>query len=69
MKKDLHPALHKDAKATCTTCASVFLIPSTVQTITVESCKNCNPVYTGKKLTTTRGGRIDRFKKRLEAKK
>lgn len=69
MKKDLHPPMHKAAKTTCTTCGSVFAIPSTVKTQTVEICRMCHPVYTGKKQTTTRGGRIDRFKKRLEAAK
>lgn len=68
MKKGIHLELHADAKTTCTTCGTVFVIPSTVKTQTVEICWMCHPVYTGKKQTTTRGGRIDRFKKRLEAK-
>lgn len=67
MKKDIHPTLHADAKTTCSTCGAVYLIPSTVKAQTVETCRGCHPIYTGKKLTTTRGGRIDRFKKRLEA--
>lgn len=68
MKRGLHPQLFADAKTTCTTCGSVFAIPSTVKAQTVETCRMCHPVYTGKKVTSTRGGRIDRFKKRLEAK-
>lgn len=67
MKKGIHPELHREAKTTCTTCGTVFAIPSTVKAQTVEVCRMCHPVYTGKKQTTTRGGRIDRFKKRLEA--
>ncbi len=68
MKQAIHPEIFKDAKTTCTTCGTVFVIPSTVKTQSVETCRMCHPVFTGKKQTTTRGGRIDRFKKRLEAK-
>lgn len=45
------------------------MIPSTVKEQTVETCRMCHPIYTGKKVTERRGGRIDRFKKRLEGKK
>ena len=69
MKEAIHPTMHGDAKTTCTTCSAVFLIPSTIKEQSVETCRMCHPIYTGKKQTTTRGGRIDRFKKRLEAKK
>jgi large subunit ribosomal protein L31 len=68
MKSSIHPAIHADAKTTCTTCSSVFLIPSTVKEHTVEACRFCHPIYTGKKQTTTRGGRIERFRKRAEKK-
>jgi ribosomal protein L31 len=67
MKAGIHPTLHQDAKTTCTTCGAVFDIPSTIKTQTVETCRMCHPVYTGKKQTDRKGGRIDRFKKRLEA--
>ena len=69
MKKGIHPELFATAKTTCTTCGAVYVIPSTVKEQSVEACKACHPIYTGKKQTTTRGGRIDRFKKRLEGKK
>ena len=68
MKSGIHPEIFAKAKTTCTNCGTVFLIPSTVKEQSVETCRMCHPVYTGKKQTTTRGGRIDRFKKRLEAK-
>lgn len=45
------------------------MIPSTVKEQSVEVCRMCHPVYTGKKVTEVRGGRIDRFKKRLSAQK
>lgn len=68
MKDGIHPTMYADAKTNCTTCGAVYEIPSTLQQLTVETCKACHPVYTGKKQTTTRGGRIDRFKARLEKK-
>jgi ribosomal protein L31 len=67
MKDGIHPVMHAKAKTTCTTCQTVFLIPSTIEEQTVETCRMCHPIYTGKKQTDRRGGRIDRFKKRAEA--
>ncbi len=48
---------------TCSTCKTVFLIPSTVPEQTVEVCRMCHPIYTGKKQTEARGGRVERFRK------
>ena len=67
MKSAIHPQVFDDAKTTCSTCNTVFLIPSTIQEQTVETCRMCHPIYTGKKQKDLRGGRIDRFKKRAEA--
>jgi large subunit ribosomal protein L31 len=69
MKSAIHPTVHADAKTTCSTCNTVFLIPSTIQEQMVETCRMCHPIYTGKKQKDLRGGRIDRFKKRAEAAK
>ena len=68
MKKGVHPQVFKNASTTCSTCGSVFQIPSTVETMSVEVCRMCHPIYTGKKQVETRGGRIDRFRKRSEKK-
>ncbi len=68
MKTGIHPTMHADAKTNCTNCSAVYEIPSTVQTQTVETCRACHPAYTGKKQTTRTGGRIDRFKARLDKK-
>ncbi len=65
MKAGIHPEVHKDAKVTCSTCNSVFQIPSTLQEFSVEVCRNCHPVYTGKQQKEMRGGRIDRFRQRM----
>lgn len=66
MKDGIHPVMHAKARTTCTNCSAVYDIPSTVETLTVETCRACHPVYTGKKQTTRTGGRIDRFKARLD---
>ena len=67
MKPAIHPQVYKDATCTCTTCKTVFEIPSTVQELTVEICRFCHPVYTGKKQTEQKGGRVERFRKRMAA--
>lgn len=67
MKKAIHPEVYKDAKATCSACSAVFLIPSTEKEVTVETCRMCHPIYTGKKQTEVRGGRIEQFRKRMAA--
>jgi large subunit ribosomal protein L31 len=69
MKTGIHPEVHQDAKTTCATCNTVFLIPSTIAEQSVENCRMCHHVYTGKQQKETRGGRVDRFRKRLAASK
>ena len=65
MKPGIHPNMHAKAKQTCLSCNAVFEIPSTVEEQTVESCRLCHPVYTGKQQTEVKGGRIERFRKRM----
>jgi large subunit ribosomal protein L31 len=69
MKKGVHPQVHDDAKTTCTTCGAVYMIPGTVKEQSVEVCRGCHPIYTGKQQKELRGGRVERFKKRAAAKK
>ncbi len=63
MKSAIHPQVFQDAKTTCSNCKSVFMIPSTVQEQSVENCRNCHSVYTGKQAEAARGGRVERFRK------
>ncbi|MBI2636290.1 50S ribosomal protein L31 [Candidatus Peregrinibacteria bacterium] len=63
MKSAIHPEMFKDARTTCTTCKAVFMIPGTVKTQQIEVCRMCHPVYTGKKQSEARGGRVERFRK------
>lgn len=67
MKTGIHPNMHQKAKQTCLSCNAVFEIPSTVEDQTVESCRHCHPVYTGKEQKEAKGGRIERFRKRMAA--
>lgn len=63
MKSAIHPVMHAKAKTTCVNCKTVYLIPSTVEEQSVETCRMCHPVYTGKQQTEARGGRVERFRK------
>jgi ribosomal protein L31 len=38
MQTTIHPTMHQDAKTTCTTCQTVYLIPSTIKEQTVVVC-------------------------------
>ena len=57
------------AKTTCTSCKAVYEIPSTIEKQSVEVCRMCHPVYTGKAVKEARGGRVERFRKRQAAEK
>jgi len=67
MKAGIHPEVHAKAKTTCSTCGAVFEIPNTTAEQTVESCRLCHPIYTGKQQKEAKGGRIERFRKRMAA--
>ena len=65
MKKDLHPE-YGDAVVTCA-CGEVVNTKSTKGgEIRVEICSKCHPFYTGKQKFVDAGGRLDKFKRRLE---
>ncbi|PIT98328.1 MAG: 50S ribosomal protein L31 [Candidatus Andersenbacteria bacterium CG10_big_fil_rev_8_21_14_0_10_54_11] len=66
MKTDLHPTYHAKATIRCS-CGNEFTVGSTAEQIDVEVCSNCHPFYTGKQKLVDAGGRIDRFKKRIDA--
>lgn len=67
MKKDIHP-VYNDVTAKCA-CGATYVTKSTKDEIKVEVCSNCHPFYTGKQKFVDSGGRVDKFKKRLEAAK
>ena len=67
MKKAIHPEMFSEAKTTCASCGASFKIPSTLKEVSVETCRMCHPIYTGKKQTDAKGSRIERFRKRMAA--
>ncbi len=67
MKAAIHPTVFKTAKTTCVSCNAVYEIPSTIETQQVEVCRACHPIYTGKQQKDLKGGRVDRFRKRMAA--
>ena len=69
MKTGIHPEVHAKAKTTCSSCGAVFEIPSVIEDQKVETCRMCHPIYTGKQQKEQKGGRVDRFRKRMAASK
>jgi len=52
-----------NTKATCA-CGAVFLVGSTMPSITIEICSQCHPFYTGNEKIMDTAGRVERFNKR-----
>ncbi len=65
MKEGIHPEYY-EADVTCA-CGNTFKTGSTKQNIRVELCSKCHPYYTGQQRFVDTGGRVDKFRKRLEA--
>jgi len=69
MKKGIHPT-YKEISMKCA-CGEEVTIKSTSENeeVKVEICSKCHPFFTGRQKFVDSGGRLDKFKKRLEAKK
>jgi len=66
MKKGLHPE-YFECDVHCA-CGNTFKTGSTKKELKVEICSECHPFFTGKQKLIDTGGRVDRFKKRYDAK-
>ena len=66
MKKDIHPK-YEEATVHCS-CGNTFTTRSTKSELHVELCSQCHPFYTGKQKLVDSGGRVERFKKRMDKK-
>ncbi len=64
MKPDIHPE-YVTTTVTCS-CGNSFETRATVPSISVELCDQCHPFYTGKQKLVDTGGRVDRFRRRME---
>ena len=66
MKEGLHPT-YEDVTVKCA-CGESFVTRSTKSgEIRVDICSKCHPFFTGKQKFVDAGGRVDKFKKRLQA--
>ncbi len=66
MKENIHPKYVK-ASVRCA-CGETFETGSVKQSLVVDICSKCHPFYTGKQKLVDTGGRVDKFKKRMEQK-
>ena len=66
MKEGIHPQYNKTT-IRCA-CGEVIETGSTKSDIRVEICSKCHPFFTGKQKFVDSGGRVDKFKSRLNAK-
>ena len=65
VKQGIHPN-YEQTTIRCA-CGEVIETGSTKKDIRVEVCSKCHPFFTGKQKFVDAGGRVDKFKKRLEA--
>ncbi|MBQ7846657.1 MAG: 50S ribosomal protein L31 [Clostridia bacterium] len=67
MKQGIHPK-YETVTIKCA-CGAEVVTKSTAGDLRVEICSKCHPFFTGKQKFVDAGGRVDKFKKRLEAAK
>ena len=67
MKSGLHPK-YETATIRCA-CGAEVVTRSTKGDMSVEICSKCHPFFTGKQKFVDAGGRVDKFRKRLNAAK
>lgn len=65
MKKDIHPSYEKTT-IRCACGEAVETRSTKGGEIKVEICSKCHPFFTGKQKFVDAGGRVDKFKRRLE---
>lgn len=66
MKEGIHPD-YVESKVICA-CGETFMTRSTKGSeIRVDICSKCHPFFTGKQKFVDAGGRVDKFRRRLEA--
>lgn len=68
MKKDIHPKYYPDAQVICA-CGNTWHTGSTKPEIRTDVCSACHPFYTGEQRIVDTEGQVDRFYKKLQARK
>ena len=66
MKEGIHPQYGKST-VRCA-CGETFETKSAIPILNVDLCSTCHPFYTGRQKLVDTGGRVDKFKKRMEQK-
>jgi large subunit ribosomal protein L31 len=66
MKSGIHPN-YEEVTIKCACGESVVSKSTNGGEMRVEICSKCHPFFTGKQKFVDAGGRVDKFKKRLEA--
>lgn len=65
MKAKIHPQFYVDAQVVCS-CGNKFTTGSTTQTIMVEVCNKCHPLYTGEHRFVDTKGKVEKFQKKQQ---
>lgn len=63
MKSGIHPE-YKECTVKCA-CGNTFVTKSIKDEIRLEVCSECHPFFTGTQKFVTRGGRVEKFKKKF----
>jgi large subunit ribosomal protein L31 len=66
MKQGIHPKFGK-AIVKCA-CGETFETTSVKANLNVDICSKCHPFFTGRQKLVDSGGRVDKFKRRMEHK-
>src|SRR5512136_3040557 len=68
MKAGIHPEYFTDAQVICA-CGNTWITGSTKKVIHTDVCSVCHPFFTGEQRIVDTEGQVDRFYKKLEARK
>ncbi|MBE6694339.1 MAG: 50S ribosomal protein L31 [Ruminococcaceae bacterium] len=68
MKEGIHPN-YQECVIRCACGETVVSRSTKGSEMRVDICSKCHPYYTGKQKFVDAGGRLDKFKRRLEASK
>lgn len=68
MKDGIHPNYFPNAKVVCA-CGNSWTTGSTKELIQTDVCSECHPFYTGEQRIVDTEGQVDRFYKKLQARK
>lgn len=63
MKAKIHPQFFEEVQVICA-CGNKFMTGSTVNSITVEVCNKCHPLYTGEHRFVDTKGKVEKFQKK-----